>query len=133
MAQLYLRPSTSICKSQIIKMIHQPRNIRETLKNREKSNLNRFTCLPSGLRPSHLKDCVKKAGSTLQLRIGLLAFIQAALSGALPRQAQQVICASTLVPLLKKDGSIRPIAVGDTLRRLAGKVLLSIPEVRDET
>ena len=40
------------------------------------------------------------------------------------------MCAGTLVPMLKRDGGIRPIAVGDTLRRLSGKVLLSIPEVR---
>ena len=33
-------------------------------------------------------------------------------------------CASNLLPLAKEDGGVRPIAVGDTCRRLAGKVLL---------
>ena len=50
--------------------------------------------------------------------------MKAACAGALPVAAHDVLCASSLIPLNKKDGGIRPIAVGDTLRRLVGKVLL---------
>ena len=42
------------------------------------------------------------------------------------------LCAATLIPLNKKDGGIRPIAVGETLRRGAGKLLLRIPQVQRE-
>jgi hypothetical protein len=35
-----------------------------------------------------------------------------------------------LIPLNKKDGGIRPIAVGDTLRRVVGKVLLRTGPLR---
>ena len=45
---------------------------------------------------------------------------------------QKVLCTSNLIPLKKKDGGIRPIAVGDTLRRLIGKVLLAHPDVKAE-
>jgi len=37
---------------------------------------------------------------------------------------QSMLCASRLTPLLKKDGGLRPIAVGDLLYRLVTKVLL---------
>jgi hypothetical protein len=40
------------------------------------------------------------------------------------------LCAASLIPLNKKDGGIRPIAVGETLRRLIGKVLLATPSVK---
>ena len=39
------------------------------------------------------------------------------------------LCAAKLIPLRKKDGSVRPIAVGETLRRIVGKALLKTPEV----
>ena len=37
---------------------------------------------------------------------------------------QSTLCASRLTPLLKKDGGLEPIAVGDLIYRLAIKVLL---------
>jgi hypothetical protein len=45
---------------------------------------------------------------------------------------QQPLCTATLIPLKKKDGGIRPIAVGETLRRLVGKALLQLPDVKRE-
>ena len=87
---------------------------------------------PSGLRPSHLKDCLKRAGSISALKVGLRKFVQAAISGHLPRALHPVLCAANLIPLNKKDGGIRPIAIGDTLRRLVGKVLLRTTRVRAE-
>ena len=50
--------------------------------------------------------------------------------GRLHPGIQQPLCAATLIPLRKKDGGIRPIAVGETLRRAAGKVLLQMPDAR---
>ena len=39
------------------------------------------------------------------------------------------LCAANLIPINKKDGGIRPIAVGDTIRRVVGKVLLRMDTV----
>ena len=87
---------------------------------------------PSGLRPAHLKDCIRKAGAARQLRTGLASFVHCAIDGKLDMAIQRVLCTSNLIPLKKKDGGIRPIAVGDTIRRLIGKVLLSHPDVKAE-
>ena len=51
-------------------------------------------------------------------------FAKVALTNAFPENVRQVLCASSLIPLRKKDGGVRPIAVGDTLRRVVGKCLL---------
>ena len=59
-------------------------------------------------------------------------FVLKACQGGLPAAMQTYLCCSTIVPLKKKDGGIRPIAVGDTIRRVVGKVLLRTPEVVDE-
>jgi hypothetical protein len=88
---------------------------------------------PSGLRPAHLKDCLKRPGCAVSLRAGLGSFTQAEADGRLSEPFQDLLCASTLIPLSKKDGGIRPIAVGDTLRRLVGKVLLRTPEAAAQT
>jgi hypothetical protein len=45
---------------------------------------------------------------------------------------REVLCASSLIPLQKKDGGLRPIAVGDTIRRVVGKCLLSLGAVQME-
>jgi len=56
-----------------------------------------------------------------------------ALAGGLPRELAPIWCTSALIPLAKKDGGVRPIAVGDTLRRLVGKVALRTATLREET
>ena len=87
---------------------------------------------PSGLRPSHLKECLRKAGSASCLMAGMAPFVRAAVAGLLPEALQPLLCGSSLIPLNKKDGGVRPIAVGDTLRRLIGKVTLSLEDVREQ-
>ena len=57
-------------------------------------------------------------GSSLQCALGALA--QAGIEQGLPGGARAVICAANLIPLRKKDNSVRPIAVGETLRRMIG-------------
>ena len=87
---------------------------------------------PSGLRPCHLKDCIRRPGSASLLGPALVVFTRKLLSGTFPPAAQRYLCASTLIPLNKKDGGVRPIAVGDTLRRLVGKVLLRIDVTKEQ-
>jgi hypothetical protein len=79
---------------------------------------------PSGLRPCHLKDCIRRPGSAGSLLPPLTAFVRRAAAGLLPAPMAPWLCAAKTIPLRKKDGGIRPIAVGDTLRRTIGKVLL---------
>ena len=45
--------------------------------------------------------------------------------GRLPEDACVLLASARLIPLGKKDGGVRPIAVGETIRRLAGKILVS--------
>ena len=59
---------------------------------------------PSGLRPCHLKECMRRSGMETCILQGLSAFTQAAAAGTLPRFLQQILCASSLIPLNKKDG-----------------------------
>ena len=52
----------------------------------------------------------------------LTDFVNAILRGEVPDFAVSTFFGATLCALTKKDGGIRPIAVGNTLRRLAAKV-----------
>jgi hypothetical protein len=76
-----------------------------------------------GLRPQHLKDMTSvsagDAGQRLQKR--LTEFTNLCLAGRVPAVIQPVFCGAALCALNKKDGGIRPIAVGSSLRRLVAK------------
>jgi len=91
---------------------------------------------PSGLRPDHLKDMVGNGAETDSA--GLLAaidlFVRNLLIHGLPPLASPVMCAARLTPLAKDNGvgvkvGTRPIAAGECLRRLVGKVLMSQADV----
>jgi len=47
--------------------------------------------------------------------------------------AAPYLCAARLIQLRKKDGGVRPIAVGDTMRRLMAKWLLATSQGRSAT
>ena len=79
---------------------------------------------PSGFRPCHLRDCMSKPGQASSLLLALVTLVTGALEGKFPLQLAPIWCASNLILLAQKDGGVRPIAVGDTFRRLVGKVLL---------
>jgi hypothetical protein len=87
---------------------------------------------PSGLRPGHLKECLQKEGkgSALQGALGSLAKL--GIEHGLPLGARPILCAANLIPLRKKDGSVRPIAVGETLRRMVGKCLLATDPMKEQ-
>ena len=78
---------------------------------------------PDGLRPQHLKDLIGPSaneGGAILLR-ALTLLVTLILNGKTPSQLQPYFFGASLVALRKKDGGIRPIAVGCTLRRLAAK------------
>ena len=84
---------------------------------------------PSGLRPKHLADIVGTADTAAvsALLEALVRFAKAATGGELHPAAVPYLCAARLVPLKKKDGGVRPIAVGECLRRVAAKWLIRSP------
>lgn len=78
---------------------------------------------PDGLRPQHIKDLTSaSAGDAGQRLLGRLTdFANLCLAGRVPAAIQPVFCGASLCALNKKGGGIRPIAVGNTLRRLVAK------------
>ena len=58
----------------------------------------------------------------MRLLTSLAEFVNLILRGEVPEFVRQIFYGATLCALGKKDGGVRPIAVGCTLRRLAAKV-----------
>ena len=78
---------------------------------------------PDGLRPQHLKDLTGASAGDAGRRLlaQLTEFANLCLTGRVSAAIQPVLCGASLCALTKKDGGIRPIAVGCTLRRLVAK------------
>ena len=77
---------------------------------------------PSGLRPLHLKEALGPATAD-QVLDHLSNVINLLIRGQAHRDIAPWLCGALLMALPKKDGSARPIAVGEVLRRLAAKSL----------
>ena len=56
-----------------------------------------------------------------KLKNAITDFVNILLEGNLPVADSQIIFGGRLIALQKKDGGIRPLAIGYTLRRLAAK------------
>ena len=84
---------------------------------------------PSGLRPQHLVDCLGSASTHAQslLLEALCELCHRGLEGSLAPRAVAYLCAARLIPLKKADGGVRPIAIGETLRRIIAKFALRRP------
>ena len=82
---------------------------------------------PSQLCPAHLKEA--SCGSDIaeqSLLHALQGFVSKAASGLLPPELSELLTAAKLIPLKKKSGpeDVRPIACGETLRRVLEQVIL---------
>ena len=77
---------------------------------------------PSGLRASHLQDLLSST-SWSQVCTSFTQWITLSSSCSLPLPHLTLFSAATLIPIPKKTGGVRPIAVGETLRRLTSKAL----------
>ena len=77
----------------------------------------------SGLRPQHLKDCLSRrtGESGKQILFRLTDLVNAVLAGDVAEAVRPVFVGASLTAFNKKGGGIRPIAVGNTLRRLSAK------------
>ena len=80
-----------------------------------------------------MKSLLEKQGRDGSLHTALSRLAEAGCSGKFHPNAASVLCCANLIPLTKKDGGTRPIAVGETLRRLIGKCLLQTPDVSAST
>ena len=80
---------------------------------------------PSGLRPSHLQDALRYSTGDLTLRL-LAEVVSLMLKGELPEDIRPWLCGAALMALRKPNKSLRPVAVGETLRRLCSKVCVEL-------
>ena len=80
-----------------------------------------------GIRAKHLTNLVSKKAAAAgdRLKLELTAFVIYVMRGELPAFILPLFYGARLIALNKKDGGVRPIAVGNTLRRLATKAGLS--------
>lgn len=85
-----------------------------------------------GLRPQHLKDMISKVTGDAGRRLLTCStdLCNLMLSGKVCKEIVEFFYGATLCALSKKDGGIRPIAVGNSFRRLAAK--LGCMSVKDE-
>jgi len=90
---------------------------------------------PSGLRPQPMLDCLNSADSAAKTGLleALLTLVTTVSAGRLHPRPAPYLSLAGLIPLKKKDGGVRPIAGGDTLRRLTAKWLLAKSQGRSAT
>jgi len=74
----------------------------------------------SGLRPQHLQDALT-TGSGHEFLRQLTALCNFLLRGGTPDDVGAWLLGAKLAALRKPDSTLRPIAVGEVLRRLVGK------------
>ena len=74
----------------------------------------------SSLRPDHLREVVGICGVADCLS-AVTAIVNMMADGSVCEDTRAWITGAVLIALNKKDGGIRPIAVGEVLRRIAGK------------
>ena len=89
---------------------------------------------PTGLRVDHLRECVEAPSSAAGqgLLDALTRFAAKAANGELPADFAQFVLCARLLPFKKKDDGVRPIAVGEVLRRLVAKLVLkqAMPDIQ---
>ena len=77
---------------------------------------------PSGLRADHIKETLATAHGD-EVTAHLVSLCQLLAKGEAPTVVAPYLGGARLHALPKKNGGVRPIAVGETIRRLVGKVL----------
>ena len=78
---------------------------------------------PSCLRANHLKEavfCPSPIRAEVALK-GLVGIVNLLSAGCAPRCIIPFLCGASLIACQKKDGGLRPIAIGEVLRRLTSK------------
>ena len=70
---------------------------------------------PSGLRPSHLQNALRFSSGDQTLRL-LSEVVLLMMRGEIPDDVRPWVCGASLMALRKPNGSLSPVAVGETLR-----------------
>ena len=78
---------------------------------------------PSQLKPVHLVEALKGDAGEALLE-ALSTFCEDFATGKLPPESREWFCGARLIGIPKKPTGIRPIAIGETLRRLTAKALV---------
>ena len=79
----------------------------------------------SGLGPSHIRDAMRPASADLLLRL-LAEVVNLLLQGEVRESVRPLVCDSSIVALRKPNGSLRPIAIGESIRRITSKVAVEL-------
>jgi len=81
---------------------------------------------PSGFRPAYLREVLQCGPSQVQQALlrALTCVVSLLANGRVPASLAPFFACARLIGLGKADGGVRPIAVGETLRRVVGKALL---------
>ncbi|KAG0715538.1 Retrotransposable element SLACS protein [Chionoecetes opilio] len=79
-----------------------------------------------GIRPLHLRQLTSKinAEAGVSLLTALTALCRRAISGRIPDPARNAFFGASLIAIRKKQGGLRPIAIGSSYRRLASKLVV---------
>ena len=80
-------------------------------------------CGADGLRADHLKTALRCPNAQIAQAAldAVTRLVNVALAGRLPPDSAEFLASAPVVPIAKRDGGIRPIAVGETWRRLTSK------------
>jgi hypothetical protein len=78
---------------------------------------------PDGLWPQHLKDLQIGSADDSLLLVAVTDLVNLLLEGKAPPSIQDLLFDAKLLAIAKKNGGIRPIAVGYVWRRLTAKVV----------
>jgi len=78
-----------------------------------------------GMTPQHIKDMVTIEGQTSPLLGAITSLTNMIVAGEVPELVRPYFFGGRLIALSKKDGGVRPIVVGQSLRRLASKLVNS--------
>ena len=73
----------------------------------------------SGWRYEHLRSVLQLAGGASQI----LPIAQLLVDGAVPSATLELLAASALTPLAKPNAGVRPLAVGEVLRRVTARAI----------
>ena len=80
---------------------------------------------PTGIRASHILNAIQVHNQNSALLI-LTDFVNHLAKSMASKDVQPFLSGAFLIGIGKKDGGIRPIAIGDVFRRLVGKCLASV-------
>ena len=87
------------------------------------------------MRPEHLKSVLKNTSAALVTKAlgALTKLVNVIAAGKVPQQVRPFLCGARLVAGRKKDNSLRPIAIGNLLRRVVAKCFSTALAQKAET